>query len=276
VVHATAETAFVISFSYQENLQDELSYRLQRIRQLAQQGLVDPGMGTLSVQAKLLLEHVMGITPPRTIKQGKDRVRIDLERIFHPLDPNEFNNKSIAKLVRVGDPVAWENFSRNLRQGELAQTRAIIPNERLHRSNRDKRGRAYRNPNPKMVTLKPNHMALKQLIISSQANVGYAKAGWVRAYTELGGDRAPEWVKRHYPGKGIFQDDRKSDNPSIAAYNQTGWGKKSDEADRIMNAAIKGRTNAMRSYFDTIGKMVAEGTLTPFQAQQQAIAEQFF
>jgi hypothetical protein len=276
VVHATAETPFVISFDYRENLDSELGYRLMRIQELAQQGLVDPGLGTLSVQAKLLLEHVMGITPPRTIKQGKDRVRLDLERIFRPLDPNKFRNQSIRKLIRAGDPVAWDNFSSRLREGELAQTRAIVPNERLHRSNRDKRGRAYRNPRPKMVTLKPDQEALKQMIIASQANVGHAKAGWVRAYTELGGDRAPEWVKRHFPGKGIFQDGRRNDNPFVAAYNQTGWGKKSDEAERIMNTAIKGRANAMRSYFDTIGKMIAEGKLTPFQAQQQAIAEQFF
>jgi hypothetical protein len=276
VVHAPAEAPFVISFDYRENLDNELAFRLMRIQDLAREGLVDPGLGILSVQAKLLLEHVMGITPPRTIKQGKDRVRIDLERIFRPLDPNKFRNQSIRKLIRAGDPVAWDNFSSRLREGELAQTRAIVPNERLHRSNRDKRGRAYRNPRPKMVTLKPDQEALKQLIIASQANVGYAKAGWVRAYTELGGDRAPEWVKRHFPGKGIFQDGRKGDNPFVAAYNQTGWGKKSDEAERIMNTAIKGRTNAMRSYFDTIGKMIAEGKLTPFQAQQQVIAEQFF
>ena len=64
-------------------------------------------------------------------------------------------------------------------------------------------------------------------------------------------------------------------NPFIAAYNQTSWGKRSDEAERIMNNSIRARTNAMRSYFETIGKMVSEGELTPFQLQQQAIAEQF-
>jgi hypothetical protein len=201
---------------------------------------------------------------------------LDIIQIFKPLYPEQFDNKSIQNLIRKGDPVAWENFSSKLRKGNLAQTRAIIPNERLHKSNRDKRGRAVARPSPNMVTLKPNHATLKEMILASQANVGYAKAGWVRAYTELGGDRAPEWVKRHYPGRGVFQDDRKSANPSIAAYNQTGWGKYKDEAGRILNNAILGRTNAMRSYFNTVGKMVADGKLTPFQAQQQAIAEQFF
>lgn len=266
----------MISFSHHENLVEELSFRLQRIQELAHKGLVDPGMGTLTVQGKLLLEHVMRITPPKTISQGKNRVRLDITDIFRPLYPEQFTSRSIQNLVRKGDPVAWENFSSKLKGDKLANTRAIIPNERLHKANRDRRGRALPKPSPNMVTLKPNHSTLKQMILASQANVGYAKAGWVRAYTELGGDRAPEWVKRHFPGKGIFEDNRKSDNPSIAAYNQTGWGKYSDEASRILNNAIKGRINAMRSYFDTIGKMIAEGQLTPFQAQQQAIAEQFF
>ncbi len=267
----------MISFDYQDNLDKELAFRLMRIQDLAKEGLVDPGMGTLSVQGKLLLEHVMRITPPRTIKQGNDRVRKDMEHIFQPLDPLKFENRNIAALIRRGDPVAWEKFADGFRlEGRMRRSVALVPSEALHKRNRDKRGRAYRYPKPNMVTLQPAQAKLEQMILASQANVGHAKAGWIRAYVELGGDRAPEWVKRHFPGKGVFQDGRKGDNPFIAAYNQTGWGKKSDEAQRVMNAAIKGRTNAMRSYFDTIGKMIAEGKLTPFQAQQQAIAEQFF
>jgi hypothetical protein len=265
----------VISFDYKENLEAELAFRLNNIRQLAREGLVDPGMGTLSVQGKLLIEHVMRLTPPRTISQGKTRVRLDLEKIFRPLDPSKFKSDSIANLIRKGDPVAWNNFSRNLRDGSLRDTLAVIPTKALHQANRNKRGRAFDRPKPNMVTLKPQQRALKQLITEAQQNVGFAKAGWVRAYTELRGDRTPEWVQRHFPGKGIWEDGRKAENPYIAAYNQTSWGKRSDEAERIMNNAIRARTNAMRSYFDTIGKMVSEGKLTPFQLQQQAIAEQF-
>lgn len=275
MVHAAAETAFVISFGYKENLESELAYRLQRIRELAQKGLVDPGMGTLSVQGKLLLEHVMRLTPPRNLAQGKKRVQLDLEKIFRPLDSSKFKNESISKLIRKGDPVAWNNFSRNLREGNLRDSIAVVPTKAIHQQNRNKRGRAFDRPRQNMVTLKPQQRTLKQIIMESQQNVGFAKAGWVRAYTELRGDRTPEWVQRHFPGKGLWEDGRQASNPFIAAYNQTSWGKRSDEAERIMNNAIRARTNAMRSYFETIGKMVSEGELTPFQLQQQAIAEQF-
>jgi hypothetical protein len=275
VVHAAAETAFVISFGYKENLESELAYRLQRIRELAQKGLVDPGMGTLSVQGKLLLEHVMRLTPPRNLAQGKKRVQLDIEKIFRPLDPSKFKNESISKLIRKGDPVAWNNFSRNLREGSLRDSIAVVPTKAIHQQNRNKRGRAFDRPRQNMVTLKPQQRTLKQIIMESQQNVGFAKAGWVRAYTELRGDRTPEWVQRHFPGKGIWEDGRRAENPYIAAYNQTSWGKRSDEAERIMNNSIRARTNAMRSYFETIGKMVSEGELTPFQLQQQTIAEQF-
>lgn len=282
----------MISFDYKENLEAELAFRLNNIRQLAREGLVDPGMGTLSVQGKLLLEHVMRLTPPRNLAQGKRRVEKDYEKIFRPLNPTLFKSQKVAALIRSGDPVAWHNFSSKIgtrstfermrtadtlfqATDDLKGTVAVVPSKAIHNANRGKRGRAFDRPNPKMVTLKPQQRVLKQLITQSQQNVGFAKAGWVRAYTELKGDRTPEWVQRHFPGKGIWEDGRKAENPYIAAYNQTSWGKRSDEAERIMNNAIRARTNAMRSYFDTIGKMVSEGKLTPFQLQQQAIAEQF-
>lgn len=291
MVHAAAETAFVISFGYKENLEAELAFRLNNIRQLAREGLVDPAMGTLSVQGKLLLEHVMRLTPPRNLAQGKRRVRLDYEKIFRPLDYTRFKNPKVASLISNGDPVAWHNFSskigtrtitERIRSADLFQatddlkgTIAIVPSKAIHNANRGKRGRAFDRPNPKMVTLKPQQRTLKKLIMESQQNVGFAKAGWVRAYTELRGDRTPEWVQRHFPGKGVWEDGRKAENPYIAAYNQTSWGKRSDEAERIMNNALRARTNAMRSYFDSIGKMISEGKLTPFQLQQQTIAEQF-
>ena len=275
MVHAAAETAFVISFNVQQNAEDDLAIKFQQIVSLAKKGLVDPGMGTLSVQGKLLLEHVMKLTPPRTIEQGTERVKKDITKIFRPLEPTDFSNPYFSDLVTRGDPVEWDKWASKLKKGSLRNTVAVIPTAVVHQANRDKRGRAYSRPRPNMVTLKPQHDDLHKLIALKQQNVGYAKAGWTRAYNELRGDRTPEWVQRHFPGKGIFEDGRAAENPFIAAYNQSGWGKKSEEGSRIMRNAIRARTKAMQTYFETVGKMVSEGKMTPFQLQQQAIAEQF-
>jgi hypothetical protein len=42
-----------------------------------------------------------------------------------------------------------------------------------------------------------------------------------------------------------------------------------------MSAALRARAAAMRSYYEAVMKQVADGKLTEFQAQQQAIMQDF-
>ncbi len=250
---------------------DEFAYRIGKLRELVRAGLVDPEVGTITMQARLLAEHCMKLTPPRNLQQGKKRVQRDLEKIFHPVAPSEMESKSLRKIVRAGDAEAWDAFARNVRRGPFAQTQATVPTDELHRKNRDNRGRARRT---NFVTLYPHQRTLRDMIRSNQDNVGWAKAGWLRGYIGLGGTRAPDWVMRHTPGNGTFTDARFAADPMVAVYNTTSWGKKHNEAERIVSNSLKARASAMRSYFERTMKLAADGK-TPYQMQQAAIAEQF-
>lgn len=254
----------MISVSLRSQREDEFAYRLGRLRDLVRQGLVDPEIGTLSKQAQLLAEHCMRLTPPRSVGQGKRRVQNDLNKIFHPIEANDLDSKSLRKIVRIGDAQAWDAFARNVHKGPFAQTRAIVPTRELHKANRDRRGRAK---STRLVTLHPQRSVLQSLIRRAQEAVGWAKAGWLRGYLALGGTRASDWVMRHTPGSGTLVDGRfAQDRPFIAIYNTTDWGQRNDEAQRIVSSALQARARAMESYFKKTMELAAKGQ-TPYQAQ---------
>lgn len=268
MLYALAEKAFVISFSI-----DTLQFTdvFQNIRALVRKGLVDPELGTISKQAQLLVELCMRNTPPKSKSQGQRRVSADVDKIFHPLDPGQFRSPEIARLVRNSDPTGWNAMARNLSTGPLAGTTAVVPTPQMHRANRDRRGRAKRTP---FVTLWKQRTALKELRDAARDRVGWAKAGWLRAYLGLNGKRAPEFAKKFAHIRGVFEDGRGSgDNPYIGVYNDTGWGK-AGESKRIVAASMSARTRAMETYFNTTIRLASEGKPTRWQAQMAAVAAQ--
>lgn len=243
----------------------------QNIRTLVRKGLVDPELGTVSKQAQLLVELCMKNTPPKTKGQGQRRVSADVDKIFHPLDPAEFRSPEIAKLVRNSEPDAWNAMARRLSTGPLAGTTAVVPSASLHRANRDRRGRAKRT---NFVTLWKQRTTLKELRNAARDRVGWAKAGWLRAYLGLSGKRAPDFARRFAGIKGVFEDGRGAgDNPYIGVYNDTGWGK-AGESKRIVAASMTARSRAMQTYFNTTMRLASEGEPTRWQAQMAAVAAQ--
>ena len=263
----------MIAFSIQEMRADEFSYRLGNLSQLVRKGLVDPEIGTLSKQSQLLTERCMQLTPPKNVAQGKRRVQLDIEKIFHPVKESEITTPSIKRIVRLGDAQAWDSFARYVK-GPFAGTTAIEPTRELHRANRDKRGRARKT---RFVTLAPQQKTMRELIIAKQKNVGWARAGWMRGYTQLGGTRAPEWVKRHGLGQGSVLDARfQPDRPFVQVMNLTAWAGRGEESQRIVTSALQSRARAMQSYFEKMMELASHGTPTAFQTQQAAIGSQFF
>ncbi|NBW14603.1 MAG: hypothetical protein EBR82_42050 [Caulobacteraceae bacterium] len=252
----------------QELKQDELAMRLEAIRKLGMRGLVDPSLGTVPVQARLLCEDAMFYTPPRNKKQGTDRVKLDYNNIFHPLQFEKFRVPSIAKLIYNGNHTSWEKFASNRNAGELYNTQPVTPNEELHKAWRDERGRARKT---RFVTLRPDQSKMRELVKASLEHVGWAKSGWLTGYLALGGTRAPEWVTRHGSQNGTYIDGLQSDNPYVELYNNTRWGRRKDEATRILNDALTRRSKSMRSFYEKTMELVANGEPTTWQTQQAAL-----
>jgi len=230
---------------------------LQRLRGGVKTGLIDPSVGTLPKQAQLLTEDCMKLTPPSNLKQGRDRVGKDVRKIFHPLDAATFRSKSVRAIIEKSNVAGWEAFSRNIKAGPLSNTRAIQPTPSLHIANRDRRGRARKT---NFVTLPRQKSSFNKVLGHAQGMVGWARSGWMRAYTALGGMRAPSWVSRH-GANGVFIDNTKSGNQStwsISVYNNTGWGKRGQNSQQIVDIAFRGRITAMETYFKNQMRLAAE------------------
>lgn len=268
----------MFSFSVQAQNENQLAYYMGKIRSAVRQGLIDPEIGTLSKQGQLLAEHCMRLTPPRSVGQGKRRVAIDIRKIFNPVKLTDIHSPSVREIVRSGDVRAWDKFASNRGAGGFYGLTAVEnPSEQLHKVYRDRRGRARRTC---FVTLYPQREAIASIIKASQARVGWAKAGWLRGYIELGGTRAPDWVRRHGVIRGQFTDGRNHpENPFVSVGNNSGWGRYKDENQRIVNAAIRARAAAIKTYFEKMMELAARGeigVMNAWQVQQRAIAEQFF
>lgn len=252
----------------QELKQDELAMRLEKIRELGMRGLVDPALGTVPVQARLLCEDVMFYTPPRNKAQGVNRVKLDYNKIFNPIKFETIKSFSIQKLVYSGNVMGWEKFASNVRAGEFYRTDPVTPTEELHNAWRDKRGRARKT---RFVTLRPQQTAMRKLVQESINHIGWAKSGWLTGYLALQGTRAPEWVTRHGAANGTYINGLSAENPYIEIYNNTGWGKYKEEGTRILNDALVRRSRSMKSFYEKTMELASKGEPTTWQVQQAAL-----
>lgn len=246
-----------------------LAEQVARLQGLVERGLIDPKIGTLRVQARLLVEHAMGITPPPKGKsQGQRRTRLDINQLFNPVSYSQMRNMRLARIVKNGDTRGWEAFSNNPASGEFYRKSAVVVSKEFHKRHRDRRGRIRGAGS--YVTLTPEQSNLRKLREEKVSKVGWARAGWLAAYQSLGGTRDPEWVRRHGQGGGYFEDaSYLKEKPYIKAFNNTEWARRGLESDRIVTNAIKARTKAIDSYFREVMRLASEGKSV---MQEQSVA----
>ncbi len=284
----------MIALSIKDSGRDEFSFRLENIRRLAQQGLVDPEIGTLPKQAQLLSELCMRLTPPfpgqtsagadaSAKKMGENAVARDINAVI--------KGREYAYLAFVVDLTgSHESVQRTLR------TKAGVPYVidvdyidttgmqigAFHKSKRDSRGRVLfatsKSQDNQIGRWRARNRLwapapeVKRYIKRKQQNVGWARAGWLRGYIGLGGKRFPDWVGRHGMGHGSLVNATGPENPRpfVEVNNLTDWGKKNNTADRVVQKAIGSRARAMKTYFEKMMELAGNGVPTPFQMKQAA------
>lgn len=263
------------------NTEDAFSYQLGKLRAAVRHGLIDPEVGTLSKQAQLLTEHCMMLTPPRNKSQGDSAIAGDLfggKRIssaryssvglFQRIGGSSLAAPRGEGTTTVGVHLGWERSTTIRIMKQFWRPDASMQEmEAFHKR--------YRNPR----TGRPGHISQSvigrwkvqdQMWVKNataaayfrkvKSAVGWARAGWLRAYLALGGTRAPDWVRRHGPVRGQFIDGRLGGDVGkwfIGVYNDTGWGKNRDESSRVVGASLAARANAMKSYFNKMMELAS-------------------
>jgi hypothetical protein len=274
----------MIHITIEHKLEGDIGYRLKQLEKLISKGIVNPQYGTLPVQARLLLDDIMAKTPPtygktknETVsvgsndtmsrKVGEAAIRNDITMLFHPIASAEFRDKRIAKVISSGDIARWNALAPHL-SGKLKGTRAVTPTLEFHRSQRNSRGRIPRGlaQRPRYVTLEPQQSALMNVIRQRLAQQGWTRAGWLKAYMALGGVRAPQWVGRHAPGLGAYENGLADPTqPYVGCWNATRWAKAGHESQRVVNNAMKRRAKSIERYTDKMAELALKGIATPHQ-----------
>jgi hypothetical protein len=233
---------------------------MQRLKAGVREGFVDPQIGLLPTQARLLAERCQVFTPPRNVGQGKAAVSRDISNIFRPLSHTTFRDPSIRKIIRTDDRPAWDKVALNFRGSHnLQNTKAIGFSPAWHTSNRNKRGRAYRAKygNIGVVTLGPEGREARGYLKDKQKMVGWARAGWNAGIIGFGGAVKTAWVSRHGLGQGSFVNGTTSADPFVQVINSTSWAKRSKEGERIIRNAVAARARDMESYYFRMMKLAA-------------------
>lgn len=248
------------------------------IQKLARKGLVDPQYGTLSVQTKLLAEQCMLNTPPKQKKLGHDRVRFDMNKVFHPVKAAEIVEPKLRQIVLKSDKVAWDRMWEARKTGPFVGTIVTEPSDELAKANvRLNNRNRWRARRTRFVALRAQQPALEEQIRKRQAMIGWARAGWLRALIHLKSTRVPDWVMRHNPGAGQIIDRRFApDTPEIEVDNFSSWAKTNREGQDVVNRSLRNRERAMETYYKSVMAQVAKGQLTQYQQQQIDINTQFY
>jgi hypothetical protein len=156
----------------------------------------------LRSQAKRFVELVIKLTPPRTLGQGRKAVKRDLGRAVFLLLPEKLWDPIIRRLVEKRMHKGLQAFFDQLppRAAGIFRRRQVVPGgdiPRVHRINRDRRGRVHKDQR----NATPDKAQWNRELRLRQRNVGLAKAGWLPAALALGAT-IPGWIRRHRPRYG--------------------------------------------------------------------------
>lgn len=207
-----------------------------------------------------LMEKIISFTPPKTLAQGRAATGRDIEKTMRPFDPSSIRMRGIREIVAKKDIQAFNIVAARSKRAPLQNARAVGFSLEVHTSQRNALGRVGRDLN--QVVLGTDASLLKKYKKSVQDRVGWAKAGWLKAYALVGGTNAPSFVTRHGMGGGDVIDNHASEtDPSITAINRTPWAVRKDEGQRIIRSAYFSRSQAL------MGKILTKLKLAKRDAQ---------
>ncbi len=195
----------------------------------------------LKEEMRLLLRDIIRLTPPKSLAQGRNAVRGDLQRNAKPLDWKNIEIPRLAEAVHAKNIPVILAITKNLKGkwGGRQLLQGVQAIAAAHQRNRTRYGRV-RSDRRNMAFADDWNKYTKQV----QTRVGFTRAGWWRAAQGVGFP-LPSWVAKHI-GKASsgYQPPRPGDM-SITAINRA--SKIPQYEDRFVHPAIAGRVRSLAS-----------------------------
>ena len=227
---------------------------LDKLKLAVREGLVHPDHGTLSYQARRLLQRILQLTPAHGSEPAKAQyiaMRNDvrgLVKVMPVIVMSAIEAQHPQSNRRLDGWLHDNKRGVHLRMNAAGYIKNIGELRAIHKRQYTARGRVYKFPEGSRYYISPFVLA-EYLAKVMNPMAGKAKAGWLPAATALFVPNIPRYAFRHSPGKGVFIDGRQAQRPFIEARNRTLWSRNDYEAQRIVNNAIRSRTRDMETYF---------------------------
>lgn len=243
---------------------DDLQLR-NRLNQLAGFGLQTGRV--LRVESRRLLQDIIKELPPKQRRQGESAIKLDLLKVFFPVDSHAITFARRAQKKAVADYVPlWTDAGRlfacthaNFKPDLDANGMAAIHRQKRNAIGRvSGGGRMFIKAGPKRTMV--NRIVVKRTEFNRYAreaatHVGKLKAGFAIALTSVGGSQ-PEWVMRNaQPTEGFVVNDlQNGPSPSITV------GNTSAGANRITASVVqKAVERRIKSIGENVKRMALHG-----------------
>lgn len=244
---------------------DDLYFR-DKLNQLSSMGL-ETGR-VLRVESRKLLQDIIKNMPPNDRRQGEAAVRVDLLKLFFPVESHAiaFARRSQKKAVADYVPLwttggghlfacAHANFKPDLDAGGMAQIHAVSKNDKGRVRGG---GRMFTKATPKRTMI--NRIVVKRAAFNAYArevatHVGRLKGGFTVALLSVGGTQ-PSWVTRNAkPSEGFVVNNLgRGASPSITI------GNTSQGANRLTRQTVeKAMGWRVKSIAENIKRMLKFG-----------------
>lgn len=207
-------------------------------------------------ESRLFLKQCISFTPPRNKKQGENAIAQDIlggskasRGIVQPIKPYMEQSKPrngyrvlFADKAGVVHAVEDANWKPGVGVDEMQRRHNA---SRGGNRNRVRTGRGYimRGEMRMVQKLFTEDSTIKSFLKATFKKVGRLKAGWIPAFTRLGG-KAASWIQRHQSGaRGYIVDN--SSNPTAPYIDMENHAAGVGETKRIVNNALRARQSAM-------------------------------
>ena len=214
------------------------------------------GPTVVKTQARLLLETLIRICPPHSLKQGRAAIARDLKNALGRINERIIRMPALQEALLRGDVAAVNAITARLPRSSLGGLHAQTFSKSLHTDRRNARGRVKRSQG--ILALTP--AAARKYVKEVQSRSGQAKGAFIPALHAVGG-KAASWIERHQGKFGAVDDVHLGAgelDPRLTVINRARGMRALDDAD--VSKTIRFRERAMKTNIERLLKVRAQQT----------------
>lgn len=172
----------------------------------------------ITLRIRRLLMKVNRFLPPKSYKQGRRRVGIDLTKAALPMNADNMQSAHVRRILEERDLVGLQRLVANSKHPKMVGRTAVTFSARVHDASRNSKGRVDNN----QMQITPNFQEWQSHLTSLQQDVGMLKGIIAAGMARVGGS-SPSWMARHQGTARVVDDRRRRGHPQFTITSTLTW-----------------------------------------------------